>query len=137
MLNKIPGNRLYAPGLAILKVFPAPNAIGAGNGFNYRSQISDSYPRREDLVRIDYKKSSSLSLFGRFVNNNDVLSSFYGSFVLGTNNPLVPINDARPGTAFAIGATKTFGSSVVNEILVGFGKNQINIDAATPGLTRP
>lgn len=136
LLNKIPANRLYAPGLAILKVFPAPNAIGAGNGFNYRSQISDSYPRREDLVRIDYKKSSSLSLFGRFVNNNDVLSSFYGSFVLGTNNPLVPINDARPGTAFAIGATKTFGSSVVNEILVGFGKNQINIDAATPGLTR-
>jgi hypothetical protein len=51
------------PGLAILKVFPLPNAIGQGNGFNFRSQISDSYPRREDMVRIDYKQSDSLSLF--------------------------------------------------------------------------
>ena len=56
--------------------------------------------------------------------------------MLGTNNPLVPINDARPGTAFAIGATKTFNSTAVNEIPVGFGKNQINIDAATTRLTR-
>ena len=136
MLNKIPANRLYAPGLAILKVFPIPNAIGAGNGFNFRSQISDSYPRREDLVRIDYKQSDSLSLFGRYVNNQDALTSFYGSFVLGTNNPLVPVTDARPGRAFAVGATKTFNSTTVNEITVGFGKNQINIDADDTGLTR-
>jgi len=136
VLNKIPTNRLYAPGLAILKVFPLPNAVGAGNGFNFRSQISDSYPRREDMVRIDYKKSGSLSLFGRYVNNQDAVSSFYGSFVLGTNNPLVPILDVRPGTALAIGATKTFGSSMVNEVMVGFGKNQINIDAANAGLSR-
>src|SRR5215831_576586 len=135
VLNKIPANRLYAPGLAILSVFPTPNAIG-GNGFNFQSQISDSYPRREDLVRIDFKKSSSLSLFGRYVNNNGILSSFYGSFVLATNNPLVPIIDSRPGKAFAVGATKTFSSSVVNEILVGFGKNQINIDADGTQLTR-
>lgn len=136
VLNKIPANRLYAPGLAILKVFPLPNALGAGNGFNFRSQISDSYPRREDLVRIDYKQSDSLSIFGRYVNNQDALGSFYGSFVLGTNNPLVSINDVRPGKALAIGATKTFNATTVNEVTVGYGKNQINIDAATDGLTR-
>jgi hypothetical protein len=136
VLNKIPANRLYAPGLQILKVFPLPNAIGAGNGFNFRSQISDSYPRREDLVRIDYKQSDSLSIFGRFVNNQDALGSFYGSFVLGTNNPLAKINDVRPGKALAIGATKTFNSTTVNEITVGYGKNQINIDADTDALTR-
>ena len=136
VLNKIPQNRLYAPGLAILKVFPLPNAIGAGNGFNFRSQISDNYPRREDMARIDYKQSSSLTLFGRYVNNVDVLSSFYGSFVLGTNNPLVRINDVRPGRALAVGATKIFNSTTINEITVGFGKNQINIDAANNGLSR-
>ena len=136
VLNKIPQNRLYAPGLAILNVFPLPNAIGAGNGFNFRSQISDTYPRREDLVRVDYKHSDSLTLFGRYVNNQDALSSFYGSFVLGTNNPLVRINDVRPGRALAVGATKTFNSTMVNEITIGFGKNQINIDAASDALTR-
>ena len=136
VLNKIPANWLYAPGLQILRVFPAPNAIGAGNGFNFRSQISDSYPRREDLVRIDFKKSDSLSIFARYVNNVDVLSSFYGSFVLGTNNPLTPIVDARPGRALAVSATKTFNSTTVNEFTVGFGKNQINIDASNAALTR-
>src|SRR3989454_8850 len=137
VLGKIPANRLYAPGLAILRVFPLPNAQSSLNkGFNFKSQVSDSYPRREDLVRIDYKQSDSLTLFGRFVNNQDALSSFYGSFVLGTNNPLVRINDVRPGRALAIGATKTFSSTAVNEITVGFGKNQINIDAATDALSR-
>ena len=76
-------------GLAILNVFPRPNLAGV-NGANFRSQISDSYPRREDLVRIDYKASDSLTLFGRYINNIDVISSFYGSFVLGTNLPLDP-----------------------------------------------
>jgi hypothetical protein len=136
VLGRIPANRLYAPGLAILNIFPLPNAIGAGNGFNFRSQISDSYPRREDLARVDYKYSDSLSIFGRYVNNQDTLSSFYGSFVLGANNPLVPIDDVRPGTALAVGATKIFNSSTVNEFRIGYGKNQINIDAANDSLTR-
>ena len=135
IVNKIPANRLYGPGLAILNVFPQPNLAGV-NGANFRSQISDSYPRREDLVRIDYKASDSLTLFGRYINNIDVISSFYGSFVLGTNLPLTRINDARPGKAFAVGATKTFNPTTVNEVTVGFGKNQINIDASDSGLTR-
>ena len=114
-----------------------PNAQSVLNrGFNFRSQISDSYPRREDMVRIDYKQSDSLTLFGRFVNNMDAISSFYGSFVLGNNNPLVRVNDVRPGTALAFGATKIINSSTVNELTVGFGKNQINIDADDPALTR-
>lgn len=135
VLNRIPANRLYGPGLAILKVFPAANLSGL-NSANFRSQISDSYPRREDLVRIDYKASNSLSIFGRYINNVDLLSSFYGAFVLGANLPLTRINDARPGRAFAIGATKTFNATTVNELTVGFGKNQINIDASDSALTR-
>src|SRR4029079_6498065 len=135
VINKIPQNRLYGPGLNILRVFPSPNLAGV-TGANFRSQISDSYPRREDLVRIDYKHSDSLTIFGRYINNVDVISSFYGSFVLGANLPLVPIHDASTGKAFAIGATKTFNSTTVNEVTVGFGKNQINIDASNNGLTR-
>ena len=46
------------------------------------------------------------------------------------------INDARPGKAFAVGVTKTFNPTTVNEMTVGFGKNQINIDASDSGLTR-
>jgi hypothetical protein len=133
--NIIPQNRLYGPGLAILNSFPLPNVSG-NNGFNFQSAISDSYPRREDMVRIDFKQSESLSIYGRYINNQDAITSFYGSFVLGANYPFVPIVDARPGKALAISATKTFNPTTINEVTVGFGKNQINIDPTTNGLTR-
>src|SRR5205814_5836879 len=48
VLGRIPANRLYQPGLALLKMLPKPNAPG-NVGFNYQSQISDSYPRRVRL----------------------------------------------------------------------------------------
>lgn len=133
--NVIPQNRLYTPGLAILSVFPLPNVSGF-NGFNFQSQISDSYPRREDMVRVDFLQSDKLRIFGRFVNNQDAVTSFYGSFVLGANLPLVPITDARPGRALAVNAAYTINPTTINETTVGFGKNQINIDPVGNGLTR-
>ena len=58
----IPKNRLYAPGVAILNWFPAPNNASVANkGYNFSSQIPDSYPRREDLIRADYNLSSKLA----------------------------------------------------------------------------
>jgi hypothetical protein len=99
--NVIPTNRQYAPGLALLKIFPQPNvpnscAVTPGvggciKGYDYQSQVSDQYPRREDLVRIDYNMSSKSRLFGHIINNNNTYLSQYGSFVLGSNTPLSPI----------------------------------------------
>src|SRR5262249_9262236 len=43
VLGRIPATRLYAPGVALLKLLPLPNAVG-NVGFNYQSQVSDSYP---------------------------------------------------------------------------------------------
>ncbi|MGH9659256.1 MAG: carboxypeptidase regulatory-like domain-containing protein, partial [Bryobacteraceae bacterium] len=44
-LGRIPPSRLYAPGVAVLNFFPKPNAISPQNvGFNFRSQLPDSYP---------------------------------------------------------------------------------------------
>mgnify|MGYP001453253473 CR=1 FL=1 len=137
VLGKIPASRLYAPGLAILNIYPLPNALAAGNkGFNFRTGISDAYPRREDLLRIDYNLSSKWKIFGRYINNNDAVTSAYGSFVLGTNFPLVPITDARPGRALALNATTIISPTMTNEASYGFGHNQINIDPTTSGLTR-
>jgi hypothetical protein len=39
---------------AILNLFPMPNTTIGGSLYNYTSQISSKYPRREDIVRIDY-----------------------------------------------------------------------------------
>ena len=39
VLGRIPANRLYAPGLAILNAFPLPNVPNAA-GYNFESQVA-------------------------------------------------------------------------------------------------
>lgn len=137
VLGRIPKDRLYGPGLAMLNIFPLPNAQQfQKSGYNFRSQFSDSYPRREDLIRGDYNISSKWKVFSRFVNNSDSVTSLYGSFVLGTSLPLVPITDSRPGRAFSVSATVLISPTLTNEATWGYGKNIINIFAVNDGLTR-
>jgi hypothetical protein len=135
--NIIPTNRLYAPGVAILNWFPKPNAQSTANkGFNYTSQIPDSYPRREDLIRADYNLSSRWRLFGHYLHNSDSVTSAYGSFVLGSGFPLVPITDTRPGYSMVVSATAAISPTMTNETNFGFGKNVIHIDPVGDGLSR-
>ncbi|GAC1644778.1 MAG: carboxypeptidase regulatory-like domain-containing protein [Acidobacteriaceae bacterium] len=134
VIGKIPTSRLYALGLPILNAYPLPN-INGGN-YNFTSGISDSYPRREDVVRIDVNPNDKTRLFYRWLNNQDSVSSNYGSFVLGTNVPTTPIKDSRPGSGMALGITNTINPTMVNEILLGYGKNHISINPTTNKLSR-
>jgi hypothetical protein len=137
VLGRLPKDRLFGPGLAILNLYPMPNAQQfQKSGYNFRSQVSDSYPRREDLIRGDYSLSEKWKIFARWVNNNDAITSVYGSFVLGSTIPLVPITDARPAHAFALSVTTLISPTLTNEATWGFGKNIIHIDPTTDGLTR-
>jgi hypothetical protein len=144
--NTIPTNRQYAPGPALLKMLPKPNvsnacavtpgAAGCIKGYDFTSQISDQYPRREDLVRIDYNVSSRMRLFGHIINNNNTYQSQYGSFVLGSNTPLSPIQYANPGYGWAVGSTYIFGPTVTNEFNIGVTNNSILIDETTNAYTK-
>ena len=137
VLGRIPKSRLFGPGLAILNLYPSPNAQQfQKSGYNFRSQASDSYPRREDLIRGDYNLSEKWKIFARWVNNSDAITSYYGSFVLGSTIPLVPITDSRPGHALGISATTLISPTLTNEATWGFGKNIININPVNDGLTR-
>jgi hypothetical protein len=75
-------------------------------------------------------------VFGRYLHNYDSVTSAYGSFVLGSGFPLVPITDTRPGYALALSATAAIGPTLTNESNFGFGKNIIHIDAVNDGLSR-
>lgn len=137
VLGKIPQSRLYRPGLAVLNFYPKPNAISTANrGFNFTSQVPDSYPRRESLIRGDYNLSSKWRLFSHYLHNADSVTSAYGSFVLGSGFPLVPITDTRPGYSFVVSATALISPTFTNESTWGFGKNIIHIDPVGDGLTR-
>ena len=144
--NVVPANRLYAPGIALLKLLPEPNvpnscAVTPGvggciKGYDYQSQISDQYPRREDLFRIDYNMTSKSRLYGTFIKNSNTYQSYYGSFVLGSNTPLTPIQYANPGYEWQIGNTYIFGPTITNEFNIGVSDNSILIDETTNAYTR-
>ena len=144
--NRIPAQRQYAPGMALLNLLPKPNVpnscalnpgvAGCIKGYDFQSQTSDQYPRREDLVRIDYNMSSKSRIFGHFINNNNTYQSQYGSFVLGSNTPLSPIQYANPGYGWAVGNTYIFGPTLTNEFNIGVSNNSILIDETTKAYTR-
>jgi Carboxypeptidase regulatory-like domain/TonB-dependent Receptor Plug Domain len=143
--NIIPSNRLYAPGIALLKLLPAPNvsnscaltpgAAGCLKGYDYQSQISDQYPRREDLARIDFNVTSKSRLFGHIIYNSNTYLSQYGT-VAGSNAPLAPIQYANPGYGWAVGNTYVFGPTVTNELNIGVTNNSVLIDEITQAYSR-
>lgn len=123
--NMIPSNRFYAPGLALLNLYPLPNTTGTG--YNYTSQLSSKLPRREDLLRIDYNASQNIRIFGHWIGNVFPQVLPYGSFVLGPTVPVTNITDTRPGHSFATGVTWVITPTMTNEANWGFTKNNINI----------
>ncbi len=134
VVGRVDPARLSQVGLAVLNAYPLPNA-NSGN-YNFVSGISDQYPRREDVVRIDFNPNDKLRMFYRWLNNKDSISSSYGSFVLGSNVPTTPIQDSRPGSGMAFGVTYIINDTTVNEVLAGYGKNHIKINPTTNRLSR-
>jgi hypothetical protein len=62
----IPSNRLYAPGVAVLKQYPLPTLTQApGTNFNY-SQAPVGYDQldQQPVIKVDYNLSSKLRLSG-------------------------------------------------------------------------
>ena len=145
--NVIPASRLYAPGVALLKLLPTPNvanscalaptAAGCIKGYDFTSQFSDQYPRREDLVRMDYNLNDKHRVFGHWINNSNTYQGLTpGPFVLGSNVPLTPIYYANPGHGWAAGHTWILSPTMTNEFNIGSTFNSIRIDSAGTGYTR-
>jgi hypothetical protein len=122
----VPQNRIYAPGQALLNLFPLPNAPQVSN-FNYTSQLPGEAPRLETLVRIDYNLTDKFRVFGHYIDNRQPTVAPYGSFVLGLNIPITPISNPEPGNSIAAGATWTISPTMTNEFNWGFTHNSILI----------
>jgi hypothetical protein len=145
--NIIPKDQLYGPGVALLKLFPLPNVAtscslqptlaGCIKGYDFTSQFSDQYPRREDLVRVDYNLSDKQRVFGHWILNSNTYTGLTpGPFVLGSNVPLTPIYFANPGHGWAAGHTWTLSPTMTNEFNIGSTFNSIRIDSSGTGYTR-
>jgi outer membrane receptor protein involved in Fe transport len=133
--NIIPRQCWYSNGQQILNIYPQPNVTG-NQQFNYTSAVSTQYPRREDILRIDFNITDKTRLTGRYTNNHEERLLAYGSFASGLNFPLSPISFPRPGKNGVITLTHTFSPTLTNEFIFGPSKNSILLEAANDRATR-
>lgn len=117
-LHVIPRERIFRDGQALLNVFPVPNSPVGGARFNYTSQISDEFPRREDILRLDYNITPSLRFFARGAFNPDSQGLPYG-INQGNNFPLSYVEQKRQPINLAGSLTYIISPTTTNEFLFG------------------
>jgi len=122
--NIIPPGRINPLGQAILNFFPLPNYVEADPKLkyarNYRSNVSGQNPRRQDVLRIDYAITPTLTAYFRGIRDNDDENWPYGSWVAGNLNYDLT-NTLRPqrGRGGVLSITKLISTSTVNEFTMG------------------
>ena len=139
--NVIPANRIWAPGQALLNIYPLPNQTLAANSnlpsgatYNYQTQLAGTSPRREDLLRLDYNLTEKIRVFGHYIKDISNAGIPYGTWVLGINPPIAPISEPIPGNSLAGGMTYMITPTMTNEFNLGYTNNSINIFAPNNGL---
>jgi hypothetical protein len=141
--NRIPSGDWFSSGQAILNLYPLPNVTGNPQ-FNFTSTIPTKYPRREDILRIDYNITERTRLTARYTKNHEERFLAYGSFASGLNFPLSPISFPRPGRNGVLSLTHSFSPTLTNEFIFGPSSNFIDLRpadenalASTHGLAVP
>ena len=115
--NQIPASRLYKPGVALLNLFPLPNAIAASHPtYNYTSQGATANPHREDLVRADYNVTSKWRVYGSLMHSQTVTVGPYGTYGGSANFPLYNFGLPIHAYNFMLNATEIISPTAVNEI---------------------
>jgi hypothetical protein len=132
--GRIPANRLYQPGLAILNIYPMPNT--SGTDFNYITEASTSDPQRQDLYRGDWIINNNWRASGKFIYYKRSPVQPYGSFVLGTNLPDYPT--IFPNNRYGVTGTVTgsLNATTVLEATFGQSHNFIDILPNNPNFNR-
>lgn len=127
VLGRIPQARLYPLGIKAMQTLPEPNFTG-GVGFNYISAISGRYPRREDILRVDFNPSERWKTYFRWLGNEDNAYSWYGTSQIdsGANIPISLDRYSRPATNMAIGITTILNATTTNQFITGYGKNWLH-----------
>jgi hypothetical protein len=82
VLGRIPANRLYATGLAILNWWPTPNINGAGLAYNYELTRPVEKPLGyQPVLRVDYQPMSTLRLGAKYAAYGQRPQTFLGSLL--------------------------------------------------------
>ncbi|MBI1787351.1 MAG: TonB-dependent receptor [Acidobacteria bacterium] len=132
--NIIPANRINADGQKILGFYPQPNA--SDNQFNYQTQVSDTFPRRENIYRGDYNINDKWRVYSRFIKTKSQQDRAYGQWSADYNIPFGPMNFGNPGWSFITNVTTIVNPTLTNEFIFGSSKNVLNIDPTNDAFKR-
>ncbi len=116
--NTIPANRISASGLAIMKLFPAPNRAGYIN--NYVFNGKDRYSYNMPIARVDYNFSEKTRLYGVFAywagNEYRNGNGLVGPAITGN------INNQRSSLTQVLDLTHTFSPKIVGDVRLSYNR---------------
>jgi hypothetical protein len=123
--NRIPQAQLSPVGLALLRIYPDPNAGTAGQ--NWASAPLQPVNTRQDLIRGDVNITDKMSLMVRYINENWTHGVASGNFWGDTPFPTLSSDWDQPSKSFAIKLTNTISSTAVNDFQFSRAGNDIFI----------
>ncbi len=120
--NRIPASRINSNGQALLGVFPLPNQFDrsvTGGNYNYQFQESIEVPKRQHLVRMDYRPSSKDALYARY-SRWFTDGRGYGVGVGSANWGLLKQHYTFIDNSAILNHTRVLNATMVNELSVGY-----------------
>ncbi|HWS86742.1 MAG TPA: carboxypeptidase regulatory-like domain-containing protein [Pyrinomonadaceae bacterium] len=121
--NVIPASKLSPNGLAILKLFPRPNA-GADRYIAAPVTVRNV---RQDVLRVDYQATQNATFFVRWLNDRFDSDNPLGSSFDNQNLPIAPDNHVRKGKTLLGSYTQVLTPTLVNEASVAWQRNDQEI----------
>ncbi|HYT67040.1 MAG TPA: carboxypeptidase-like regulatory domain-containing protein [Vicinamibacterales bacterium] len=120
--NKIPAERINTNGVALLNVFPLPNATDravTGGNYNYQFQESLDVPRHQHLGRVDFRPTAKDAIYTRastWYADNQGFAVPAGAANWGLLGQHYTFKDFSLITDY----TRILSSALVNEVSVGY-----------------
>ena len=120
--NIVPPSRINPIGSAMLNLFPLPTTTDptGARQYNFTDLLSNTNPRLDKILRLDYNISSKDSLFWRGLQDYQAQRGF-GAILgaLGDGWGQFPHSYFIPSAGFAMTYTHIFRSNLINEATVG------------------
>ena len=130
VLGRIPANRLYAPGLAALNIFPARELHRPAPASTSRARTPNNTPRREDLLRMDFQATDKWRITGRYMHTKEDIVQAYGTTWAGNGSDQLPTPTLflHPGDNYMLSATGILSPTTSLELSWGRAANSLNYD---------
>jgi hypothetical protein len=120
--NVIPASSIDPYGLKLLSVFPTPNLPGELNNYARTGALADDADTID--ARVDWNATEKDSVFFRYTGatRDRVVPGNFGGIADGTSTSAWGDSTLKSYNA-AIGWTRVFTASLVNELRLGFSRN--------------